>query len=464
MEYLQLTEQFKKYKVLVIGDFIVDAYFNGSCNRVAPEAPVPVVDVNHKCYCLGGAANVAANLKALGASVRFCSVTGKDESAEKGVQLLKDAGLTAELLLKDEGRQTLLKTRITTPAQTLLRYDEGSTTVLTENTLAKLLDNIRGAYATCDAVLIADYQKGVINTEVINLLVELKREKAKLIAVDSKRLNEFSALEPSLTKPNYEEAIKIVGLPYQSAGRVQQLQQAGPTLFAQTKAAVTAVTLDEEGSLLFKGSELLFHVKAPVAGKNQVSGAGDTYISACLLALCAKADVQYMADLGTSAAAIAIGKEHTALCYLEELSGSCLPVAKHISSQTSLKSSCAWYKSQGKRIVFTNGCFDILHSGHVSYLNQAKAMGDILIVGLNTDESIKRLKGSSRPVNSLANRIQVLAALSCVDHIVTFGSKKDDTPIELIKMVQPQLFVKGGDYKNTQLPEAAILNKLGCEI
>ena len=464
MEHLQLTEKFKKHKILVIGDFIVDAYFKGSCTRLAPEAPVPVVDLFQKSYCLGGAANVAANLKALGADVLFCTVTGQDEHAKKGMELLANAGLTSRWLIEDPKRITLLKTRIMTAAQALLRFDEGSTGDLSPETTAQLIDNIRQAYLQSDAVIVADYIKGVVSPAVIACLTALKKEQDKIIAVDSKRLGDFAALQPSLVKPNYEEALKILALPYQSTGRHTQLQPCGKKIFAHTQAAVTAVTLDEEGSLIFKGTELQCNVNAPVRSSHQVSGAGDTYISACLLSMISGADLQQMAELATAAAAIAIEKEHTALCFNEELSIYCSPVEKYISGQTFLKSRCAWYKSQGKRIVFTNGCFDILHSGHVSYLNQAKAMGDILVVGLNTDESIKRLKGSGRPVNSLSNRIKVLAALSCVDHIVTFGSKKDDTPINLIKAVVPDIFVKGGDYENTQLPEAAILKKLGCKI
>lgn len=463
-EPIQLTDKFKKFKILVIGDFIVDAYFKGHCNRLAPEAPVPVVDVLNKSYCLGGAANVAANLKALGAEVLFCSVTGQDEQAKKGQELLSNAELSSKWLVKDPARATLIKTRITTPVQAMLRFDEGTTEALSAETESLLLVNIRKAYSLCDAVIVADYSKGVIGPNVIACLMTLKKERPKTIAVDSKRLSEFAALEPSLVKPNYEETLRMLALPFRHADRVEQLKDAGQLLYAHTRAAFTAVTLDKAGSLLFQGPEFVCHVTAPTATNHQVSGAGDTYISAALLAMISGASAQRMAAIGTAAAAIAIEKELTALCFNEELRAAQGPVEKFISGQSFLKNRCSWYKSQGKRIVFTNGCFDILHSGHVSYLNQAKAMGDILIVGLNTDESIKRLKGKSRPINSLANRVKVLAALSCVDHIVPFGVKNDDTPINLIKTVMPDLFVKGGDYEDAQLPEAEILKKIGCEI
>ncbi|MEJ5963428.1 D-glycero-beta-D-manno-heptose 1-phosphate adenylyltransferase [Pedobacter immunditicola] len=463
-ELIQLTDKFKKFKILVVGDFIVDAYFKGNCNRLAPEAPVPVIDILNKNYCLGGAANVAANLKALGAEVLFCSVTGRDEHAKKGQELLSSAEISSKWLVKDSARATLIKTRIITPVQAMLRFDEGTTEALSAETESQLISNIRKAYSLCDAVLIADYSKGVIGPQVIACLTTLKKEHPKPIAVDSKRLSEFAALEPSLVKPNYEETLRLLSLPFQHADRIEQIKDAGQMLHLHTRAAITAVTLDEAGSLLFKGTEFICHVTAPAAPNHQVSGAGDTYISAALLAMISGASLQRMADLSTAAAAIAVQKELTALCFNEELRAAQGPIEKFISGQSFLKSRCSWYKSQGKRIVFTNGCFDILHSGHVSYLNQAKAMGDILIVGLNTDESIKRLKGKSRPVNSLANRVEVLAALSCVDHIVPFGAKNDDTPINLIRTVMPDIFVKGGDYEDAQLPEAEILKKIGCEI
>ncbi len=462
--YLQLTEQFKKHKILVIGDFMIDAYYKGTCTRLAPEAPVPVVDIYEKCYCLGGAANAAANLKALGAEVLFCTVTGKDEIGVKGVELLTAAGISTKWMVKDAQRKTLLKTRIMTATQPLVRFDEGTLTKVEAAAETLFLAHIRNAYAACDAVLIADYDKGVLSEAVISCLMELKKKTDKMIAVDAKRLPSFAMLKPDMVKPNYEELLKMLGLPFQNTQRKVQLQSYGDEIYRHTQAGITAVTLDEEGSLLFKGNELICDTPASLVKSRQVSGAGDTYCSAFFLALLSGAKVEEMAAVATAAATIAIEKENTAICYNEELKMLWEPAKKYIGDQNSLKNRCKWHHNQGKRIVFTNGCFDILHSGHVSYLNQAKERGDILIVGLNTDESIKRLKGKTRPLNSLVNRVEVLSALSCIDYIVPFGSLKDDTPINLIKMVKPDVFAKGGDYKNTKLPEAALLEKIGCEI
>jgi D-beta-D-heptose 7-phosphate kinase/D-beta-D-heptose 1-phosphate adenosyltransferase len=464
-DYLKLSAKFKKHRVLVIGDFMIDAYFEGSCTRVAPEAPVPVIDITSKHFCLGGAANVAANLKALGCEVMFCTVIGQDEHGARGRQLLEKAGLHDALVLADAKRTTLIKTRISTPRQTLLRYDEGTTALLAVETEKQFLDNIRKAYTQCDALIVADYGKGIITDEVIECLVKLKANQHKVIAVDAKRIGDFSVLQPELIKPNYEEAIKLMGLPFESNNRKAQLRHYGEELFRLGQAKLTALTLDSEGSLLFDGAACVYDSVAPaVMSQQQVSGAGDTYISAALLALLSGATVEQLAELATTAASIGIEKAYTSICTLTELHEVYSQADKFMVSATVIRETLKKYKAQGKRIVFTNGCFDILHSGHVSYLHQAKQMGDILVVGLNKDDSIKRLKGNNRPVNSLPNRSAVLGALACVDHIIPFGTEKDDTPISLLKMVQPNVFVKGGDYENRLLPETETLRKLGCEI
>lgn len=462
-EYQQLIGKFKKFKVLVVGDFILDAYFQGTCTRLAPEAPVPVVDIDKRSYCLGGAANVAANLAALDAEVVFCTAVGEDEAAYRGKELLQQLGIATSALVHSNQRQTLLKTRIVTSLQPMLRFDEGTVADLDATLSSQLLRNVADAYDWCDAVIVADYMKGILSKEVIEGIQCLGGKQRKLVAVDSKRVAAFADLAPDLIKPNYEEVIKLLSLPFQKINRNEQLRSHGKELFETCKARIVAVTLDSEGSMLFDKGELCASVSAPPVVNQHVSGAGDTYISACLLALLSGGNPFQMAEIATKAAACAIEKENTALCYWKELVEALSPAGKYLSSSSAVRNAIENYKDQGKRIVFTNGCFDILHSGHVSYLNQAKQMGDVLIVGLNKDESIKRLKGDSRPINSLNNRVAVLAALSAVDHIIPFGEEKDDTPVNLIKLVKPDVFVKGGDYQNSLLPEQAILNKIGAE-
>lgn len=456
--------RFNKFRILVIGDLIADVYLNGSCSRLAPEGTFPVIDLDHRKVCLGGAGNVAANLRALGCKVEFCTVTGDDAVYRDVKNLLTEAGIAADTIVRDPSRRSLVKTRVSSTSQTLVRFDEGTTDELSGDTLALLISRIRKAYAQCDGVLIADYKKGLITPYLIEELLRLKEADPKFIAVDAKDITAFASLRPSLIKPNYEEALKILSMTRCDADRAEILKELGRDFYRATAAQITALTLDSAGSLFFKGAEFQYRSHAPEIGLPEVSGAGDTFISTCMLALLSGADIALSAELSTVAAAIAVKKKGTAICQQEELLTQMAAGEKEITSRALLKTYCKVYRSQGKRIVFTNGCFDILHSGHVSYLSRARELGDVLIVGLNNDESVSRLKGKSRPVNKLPNRKDVLSALSCVDHIISFGKPDDDTPVGLIRAIQPDIFVKGGDYAHKILPESEILKAINAQL
>jgi len=463
-DYFTLIKKFGKFKILVIGDFILDVYLSGTCTRLAPEASVPVVDINARQYCLGGAANAAANLSALGAKVFFCTVAGQDSAYEIAGRLLKDSGISTDFIACSPERETLVKTRIKSTSHTLVRFDEGIQGAIESDLETQLIHNLHVAYHQCDAVLVADYDKGTLSATVITELKKLKLQQDKFIAVDSKRLAAFSALAPDLIKPNYEEAIKLLNIPYSKDSRAEQLKPFGKHFQQKTNASVIALTIDNDGTLCFDQGDFIQHVPAPKVTSPSVSGAGDTFVSACMLALQAGAGIPAALQIATAAAGIAIAKQETAICGRHELINSLTADEKVILQLTILKRKCEGFRKEGKRIVFTNGCFDILHSGHVSYLQQAKAMGDVLVVGLNTDESIRRLKGKGRPVNTLENRLNVLSALGCIDHVVPFGGLKDDTPAQLLKLIRPDLFVKGADYKDKHLPEGKLLGRMGCKI
>jgi len=238
----------------------------------------------------------------------------------------------------------------------------------------------------------------------------------------------------------------------------------GADIYSRTGAAIAAVTLDEEGAVIFNGNQPVYCCSAyPVATPN-VSGAGDAYISAFTLACLSGADMPAAAELAAAAAAIAIGKQHTACCSWEELNAYLSVNDKYVTDLGQLQHLSAMYKAQGKKIVFTNGCFDILHSGHVNYLGRARELGHVLMVGINTDESIRRIKGSDRPINTLQDRMEVLAAMGAVNHIIPFGNTEDDTPAPLIQVIQPHIFAKGGDYTKESLPEAGLVEQLGGEV
>lgn len=463
-EIQNLINQFSGLNVLVAGDLILDVYLRGSTTRLSPEAPVPVVDVLDEQIFMGGAANVAANVKALGANVFFCSVSGKDDRAEKAIGLLKAKGINTEYMVKDSERETLVKERIMAHSQILVRFDRGTDEAIHEKSEKQLVGQLKKVYQKCDVVILADYGKGIFTPAVIKALMALQKQKALFLAVDSKRLIEFKCLKPAMIKPNYKEAIQLLSLQNMQRERVKQITTTGKDICKITGSKFAVVTLDVDGSVIFKDGALAYRSYAQPVAKPVVVGAGDTFISAMSLALANNANVEVAAELASAAAAISVGKENTACCSDMELRSFFAHQHKHIGNLRELGEICNIYHAQKRKIVFTNGCFDILHSGHVNYLNRAGKLGDILIVGINTDESIRRLKGQNRPVNPLADRMEVIAALSAVSHIIAFGEEGKDTPEELIKCVRPDIFVKGGDYTKAQLPEAPLVEKLGGEI
>ncbi|RPJ40806.1 MAG: D-glycero-beta-D-manno-heptose 1-phosphate adenylyltransferase, partial [Chloroflexi bacterium] len=273
----------------------------------------------------------------------------------------------------------------------------------------------------------------------------------------------YQALRVTAIKPNYAEAIKILKLEPKEgqAERVRQIEKHGHKLLDAAKAQIAAVTLDQDGSLIFQRGEPVYRIYARPAEHNRVAGAGDTFISALALALSTGAQTTTAAEIASAAASIVVEKPGTSTCFIEELKGYFTGEAKYITDSFHMAARVAAYRRQGKRIVFTNGCFDILHSGHIQYLNQAKAQGQVLIVGINSDSGVRRLKGPTRPINTLEERAQVLSALSCVDHIIPFD---EDIPFSLIRLIQPDVFVKGGDYTRDKLPEAALVEELGGKV
>jgi D-beta-D-heptose 7-phosphate kinase/D-beta-D-heptose 1-phosphate adenosyltransferase len=462
--YHNVIDRFHHTKVLVIGDVILDAYLKGDSTRLCPEAPVPVVNITSKEEALGGAANIAVNLRALGAEVTFLSALGDDADADIAILALQQKQINAESIVKEVGRKTMVKTRIMAQNQILSRFDHGTQKPINEETEQKLISYLQNRFNDFDAVLLGDYYGGILTAQVIQRLQELQKSTPKFIAVDSKNLVNFKDINPTLVKPNYYEAGKLLGITEHSANRAEEMQNLGEELHQKTQAKIIALTLDSDGALVFENGKFVYRSFAHSVPSPNVIGAGDTFIGAFTLALFTGADIPLSTELATAAAAVAVQKEDTAQCSQSELRSFFSIHNKFITHTQELKKLCEIYEAQGKRIIFTNGCFDILHSGHVTYLNRAKELGDILIVALNSDASIKRLKGKDRPINPLEDRMQVLSGLSAIDHIIPFGEENDDTPIELLKIVKPSFYVKGGDYTKETLLEARVVEEQGGEV
>jgi D-beta-D-heptose 7-phosphate kinase/D-beta-D-heptose 1-phosphate adenosyltransferase len=458
-----LLDAFAGLRVLVVGEAMLDSYWEGSTGRFCPEAPVPVVALHARRDLPGGAANTAANARALGASVTLLSVVGKDAEGATLRQALGERGVATDPLLSHPERRTLTKQRVLAAGQLLLRLDQGSTGPLDAATERALIAALAGLFPRCDAVILSDYGYGILAPAVIRALADLQARWPKVVVADSRRLAAFHKLGVSAVKPNYAEAQELLGavtLP-ELPDRAAALMPHGDRLLERTGAQAVVVTLDREGALVFERGRPPQRSYAPPARQAFVAGAGDTFAAALALSLAAGAPAAAATELASAAAAVVVGKERTAACSAGELREYLSAAAKYVPDLARLAARVDYYRQQGRKAVFTNGCFDILHRGHVSLLHRAKALGDVLVVGVNSDAGIRRLKGSGRPINSLDDRVQVLAALGCVDHLVPFD---EDTPCNLIRALRPHAFVKGGDYTRERLPEAALVEELGGEV
>lgn len=463
-DLFQLIDTWTSLNVLVIGDAILDGYLNGFANRLCREAPAPVIAVQQRQDVPGGAANTAANLASLGGRTMLLSVIGADPEGERLRQALEHRGVSTAFLISSSERQTLAKQRVMADSQILVRLDQGSTDVVTPDLEQALIARLVEQFSHCDAVVVSDYDYGIITPRLIQTLAHLQMQQPRILVIDSRHLERYRQVRATAVKPNYDEALQLLGLLRQPAARADQITPYGNRLLDLTGATIVAVTLDRDGAIVFEREQSPIRTDARPVPQNQTSGAGDTFISTLTLALASGATSTTAALLASTATAIVVKQSGTTACRAEELRQALLsdpnghPSSKLILDQSDLASLVRQYRAADRKIVFTNGCFDILHPGHVAYLTQAKALGDVLIVGVNTDESVQQLKGTDRPINPLSDRLTVLAALNCVDHVVPFAEL---TPKNLIRIVCPDIYVKGGDYTRDTLPEADLVESLG---
>jgi D-beta-D-heptose 7-phosphate kinase/D-beta-D-heptose 1-phosphate adenosyltransferase len=455
-----LVDRFAGIEVAVLGEAMLDSYLEGLTHRFCPEAPVPVVNLSSRTDLPGGAANTAVNVSRLGGRVTFLSVVGDDPEGLLLRELLGGQGVSTGPLLARPGRRTLHKQRVLASAQMMLRLDRGSTEPLDPRTEHELIDRLARAFARCAAVVVSDYAYGILTPRVVRALADLQARWSRVLVVDSRRLATFRGAAPTAVKPNYPEAAALLGAHTLDGFRVraEAITPYGERILEQTGAQIAAVTLDSEGALVFERGQPPYRTYAQPVRNVSVVGAGDTFTGTFALALATGAATGEAAELASAAAAVVVGKERTAACSAQELREFLSAGGKYVGTLERFLARLDFYREQGRRIVFTNGCFDILHRGHITYLNRARTLGDVLIVGVNSDDSIRRLKGPGRPINGLDDRVQVLAALSSIDHIVAFDK---DTPCDLVRAIRPDVFVKGGDYTRDRLPEAAVVESYG---
>lgn len=449
-------------RILVIGDAILDVYEKGNTEKLCREAPAPVVSLRERAFSCGGAANTAVNTAALGGDVSFLGVVGDDSEGDRLLETLSLQGVDTQNVIRSKQRRTIAKTRICASSSILIRVDEGDTDPIESGCADAFIASVRKHLAGCEAVILSDYGYGVISDDVLRRLGALFTPDAPPVIVDAKRPGRFRELRPTAVKPNYQEAIGMLGAPaLPRESRVEQVLMHGSALLEKTGARFVAATLDMDGAILFERENSPYRISCLPQPDRQAIGAGDSFVGALALAVAAGASPRAAARLAATAAEIVIRKDGTGICTNEELAACYRRHTKRVSSMDALAVMVRDLRQQKKRIVFTNGCFDILHRGHVEFLRQARELGDVLIVALNSDESIHAVKGKGRPVNALEDRMEVLAGLQAVDLLVPFDG---ESPVSLLQAVRPDVFAKGGTYSIDSLPEAELVRALGGEI
>jgi D-beta-D-heptose 7-phosphate kinase / D-beta-D-heptose 1-phosphate adenosyltransferase len=460
-------EAMRGRRVLVVGEAMLDTWLRGRADRLSREAPVPVVSLDRRVDAPGGAANSAVNLRSLGAEVDLVSVLGADEEGRRLRAALRDGGVADDAIATAPDRRTLAKQRVVASDQVLVRFDSGSTEPLDAGLEDEMIDRVDALVPEVDAVLLSDYAYGVVGPRLASAVasaIEARPEAERpVLVIDARDPARHARLRPAAVKPNYGEAVRLLGEQEVEGAeaRAAQIVAGAETLHRRTGATIVAVTLDRGGAVILERGRPPFRTWARPAADQQACGAGDTYSATLTLALAAGAGTTAAAELAAAAAGVVVRRDGTAVCSLGDLASALGRSEKRLSTVDALRARIELLREEGQRIVFTNGCFDILHRGHVTYLSRAKALGDVLIVGVNSDASVRGLKGPERPINRLDDRLQVLEALSCVDHVIPFEAARPDG---LIAAIRPDVFVKGGDYRRETLPEAPLVEQLGGSV
>lgn len=457
------SDRYRRASVLTIGDVMLDTFVYGDVTRISPEAPIPVLNIRSQNSMPGGAANVAANVAALGAQSTIISVVGRDEAGDnlhKALRSLHDNYKTQFII--DSKRPTSLKIRYIAGAQQLMRADWEVVEPIRPDTAAELLASVRRCVADHDIIALSDYGKGVLTDLVISSVIEIARAAGKIVIVDPKRLNFAGYRGATYIKPNLSELARATGM---RCTTDDEAEAAANVVIAETGAAVL-LTRSEKGISLFRAGGPPVHVRTTAREVFDVSGAGDTALAAFAAALAAGEPEDAAIHIANAAAGVAVSKRGTALVSFDELAASLsdglfFDAVEGVVSPERAAAIAKIWKGRGLKVGFTNGCFDIVHSGHVTMLGKAAAHCDRLVVGLNTDASVRRLKGPSRPVQVEASRVQVLANMKNVDLVTLFD---DDTPLELIKAIEPDVLFKGADYSESQVVGGDFVKERGGKV
>ena len=458
-EITAIVGRMPEARILCVGDLMLDRFVTGTVERVSPEAPIPILVIDGETVMIGGVGNVVRNLVAFGAGAALVAVVGDDAAGAELSERLDAMDRVSANLVTAAGRRTTVKTRFVTGGQQLLRTDEEAAGPLDPAIGQALLDHALAALGGCGALLLSDYGKGVLDAALTSALIAAASDAGKPVIVDPKGTDYSRYRGTSLLTPNRNELAQASGMTLDSDDDVAA---ACKNIIADCGVGAVLATLGGRGMALV-GDGAADHLPARARAVFDVSGAGDTVAAAMAAGLALGEPALRSARLANIAAGVAVGKTGTAAAHAAEIL-SALHEAEFLTGEAkvatldSARDRAEGWRREGRRIGFTNGCFDLLHPGHISLLNQARAQCDRLIVGLNGDQSVTRLKGSGRPVQGEASRAAVLASLSAVDMVVIFAQ---ETPLALINALRPDILVKGADYTLETVVGAAEVQSWG---
>lgn len=458
-----LSEKRMRKIIAVVGDIMIDRYVTGRVDRISPEAPVPVLLHSHDRTVAGGAANVAVNILALGCDVWLVGAIGNDKDADDLKNILAEKGISTTLLVTDSSRPTISKTRVVSGRQQFFRIDREFSGRLSPEVEEAVITAARTAIAEAEVVVLSDYAKGVFSDHVLKQVIGSAKSAGKLVLVDPKRRTLEAYRGADIIKPNTLELSAATGMPCSSDAEIEAAAEA---LVGQFDGALL-VTRAESGMSLVRRGLPTKHIKSAVLEVADVSGAGDTALAALAVSIADGFTIDDAAVMSNIAAGVAVSKLGTAIVSRSELNAAIARVssADHHPGSLAVKSAAAelaaTWRRMGKRVVFTNGCFDLVHAGHIELLSFAAREGDRLIVGLNSDASVRKLKGPTRPIQAESDRARIVGALRAVDLVVLFD---DATPLSLIEAISPDVLVKGADYTEEQVVGGDLVKARGGRI
>lgn len=453
---------FEKSRVLVVGDLMIDEYLWGNVDRISPEAPVQIVSINYEDYALGGAGNVVANIVALGGEVSVASVVGTGRNGWLLLEKFHELGVDTENIIKDPDRPTTQKTRIIAANQHVLRIDRETKKDISDQTRHGITKYIENKMPDVDVVLISDYGKGLITKSLLSVIINSANKHQKVTIADPKGLDFSKYSGVSMLTPNKKEAALASGIEIVDDST---LWDAGNKILRSVGLDRLLITCGKDGMVLFGQEGEPFQVRAETRQVFDVSGAGDTVLAVLGLAIASGSSFEDSVTLANTAAGIVVGKVGTAAVSKKELDAALKPFdidtpLKH-KPLSELPVLIEEFRKKGQRIVLTNGCFDLLHAGHIKLFSAAKQLGDVLIVAIDDDDSVKMLKGQGRPVIAAKERVRILSALDTIDHVVVFSSHDLEN---LIRIIQPDILTKGSNYTSEEVFGRTLVEQFGGRV